>query len=96
MRLFWRDEAVSAAEPRKEDCITLKEAAGISHLPGFFLGVAKNIQDAGSAANRSASKDLMLDRYQGPRVALLTPANLVNQHAGNSNIPIHGPPGRQP
>lgn len=56
LRLFWRDDAVIAPEPRKEDCITLKESMGISHLPGFFLGMAKSIQGA------QTSKDLMLDR----------------------------------
>ena len=85
LRLFWRDEAVTAPEPRKEDCITLKEGAGISHLPGFFLGVAKSISDGSG----NMSKDLMLDRYQGPRSNLLTPAEVVNQHAGQVNIPIH-------
>lgn len=43
LRLFIRDEAVTAAEPRKEDCVTLKEGLGIGHIPGFFLGIAKSI-----------------------------------------------------
>ena len=31
----------------------------------------------------------MLDRYQGPRMNVLTPATVVKQHAGQSNIPYH-------
>ena len=46
LRLFLREEPVVAPEPRKEDCITLKESMGISHLPGFFLGVVGAILEA--------------------------------------------------
>lgn len=53
------DDAPNAKPPRREDCISLKEAAGIGHLPGFYLGMANQ-------ANQS--KDLMLDRKVGAAV----------------------------
>lgn len=37
VRVFLIDDEPDAPEPPKNMCISLKEAHGVSHLPGFFL-----------------------------------------------------------
>jgi hypothetical protein len=44
------DDAPNASEPNKNEVVSLKQALGIAHLPGFYLGV-------------QGSEALMLDKF---------------------------------
>ena len=49
IRLFLLDDAPNASEPRKEECMSLKEAFGVANMPGFYLGIVN--QNTGAVSS---------------------------------------------